>query len=83
MFIWESREHKRQYRWRWHLIFLSALTIGSETYSTEFVQQQFAGLFQPRGTKTKRKSLLNQCFSLFLMTLSRTLSKQAVSVALD
>ena len=82
MFIWESREHKRQHRWRWHPICLSALMVRSETCSTQVVQQQFAGLFQPRGTKTKRKSPLNQCFSLFLRTLSRTPSKQAVSVAL-
>ena len=61
MFIWESREHKRQYRWRWHPIFPSALMVRSETWSTQVVQQQFAGLFQPRGTKTKRKSPHNQC----------------------
>ena len=34
VFIWESREHKRQHRWRWHPIFLSALMIGHETCST-------------------------------------------------
>ena len=52
---WKSRVHKTWYRWRWHLIFPPALVVRSETWIVEFVQQQSAGLFQPRGTKLKMK----------------------------
>ena len=63
--IWKSGVHKRRYRWRWHPTFLSALVIRPETWGTEFVQQQFVGLFQPRGTKTKTESPHNQCSASF------------------
>jgi hypothetical protein len=56
MFNWTC-----QYRWRWHPGCLHALAIRPKTKSTEFVQQQFVGLFHPRGTKPKMKSPNYRC----------------------
>ena len=80
--IRESRVHKTWYRWRWHPIF-PPVVVRSETSRMEFVQQQLAGPFQLRGTKTKMKKSLQSLLSLFLRKPHGNPSKQAVLVALE
>ena len=69
------REHKRQHRWRWHQIFLSALMKGPKTKSSSLCNSN-CWAFSTKGHQNKNEKFPQTMLSLILRMMNRTPSNK-------